>query len=212
MEINGSVLKMEEFNIEPAIAPVGEEDECVRVAAGVLEDADEGVHGYLVRGNTSCAHVEEKQEGFLRQTGLGKSVGEGGVGWVGGRHGVVPGHPEPGAAELGPPARAGEVAEEDVVVDRVGGVARERAQTVEQVVGAAPVALPREERRLLARGHGGEGIVGWVEGGGGGVPGEGGGGSGDGSVVAARKRRWRWQAGKVETRRGEGRSREEVGV
>jgi hypothetical protein len=212
MEINRSVFKMEKFDIKPAIAPVTEKDECVRVAATVLEDADEGVHGYLVRGHTSSAHVQEKQEGFLRQTGLSKSVGEGGVGWIGGRQGVVPGHPEPEGAELGPPARAGEVSEEDAVVDRVWGVARERAQTVEQVVGAAPVALPREERRLLARGHGCEGIIGWVEGGGGGVPGEGGCGSGDEGVVAARKGRWRGKARKVETGRGWGRSREEVGA
>ena len=142
MEIDCSVFKMEKFDIKPAIAPVTEKDECVRVAAVVLEDADEGVHGYLVGGNTSCAHVQEKQEGFLCQTGLSKSVGEGGVGWIGGRQGVVPGHPEPDAAELGPPAPAGKVAEEDAVVDRVGGVARERVQAVEQVVGTAPVALP----------------------------------------------------------------------
>lgn len=212
MEINRSVFKMKKFNIEPANAPVIEKDECVRVAATVLEDTDEGVHGYLVGGNTQCAHVQEKQEGFPCRTGLGEGISERGEGWIGGPDRVVPGHHEPDAAELGPPARAGKVAEEHAVVDRVGCVAWERAHAVEQVVGAAPVALPREKGGLLARRHGGEGLVRWVEGGGDRVPGDGGGGSGDGGVVVARKGRWQGQAGEVKTGRGGGRSGEEVGV
>lgn len=73
------------------------------MAAHVLEDADEGVHGHLIRSDAPGPHVAEQQEGFPRQPGLGERVGEGCVGRIGGREG----HPEPGAVELGPPARAG---------------------------------------------------------------------------------------------------------
>lgn len=157
--------------------------------------------------------MQEKQKGFLCQAGLGERIGEGGVCRIGGCESVVSDHPEPGAAELGPPAGAGEVAEEYAVVYGVGGVARERAHAVEQVAGAAPVALPRKERCLLANGHGREGLMGGVEGGAGGVPGSGGGGgSGDGGKVVARQGRRRGQTGKVETARGCGVRREELGV
>ena len=95
--------------------------------------------------------MSEQQEGSPRQPGLGERVGEGRVRRIGGREG----HLEPGAPELGPPARAGEVAEEDGVVDGVGGVPGERAQAVEEVPGEAPAALPREEGGMLPRGHSG---------------------------------------------------------
>jgi hypothetical protein len=95
--------------------------------------------------------------------GLGERVGEGGVGLVGGRGRALARHPRPHAAELAPPARAGEVAEDDAVVDGAGRVPRERAHAVEQVAGAAPVPLPRQQRRLLARGHGGEVLIGRIK-------------------------------------------------
>lgn len=151
------------------------------MAALVLEDADEGVHGHLIRRDTPGPHVAEQEEGSPRQPGLGECVGEGCVGRVGGWEG----HPDPGAVELGPPARAGEVAQEDGVMDGVGGVSGERAQAVEEVPGAAPAALPREEGGLFPWGHGGENLVEGLECGGS-VAGEGAGGCAGGIG-----RRWR---------------------
>jgi hypothetical protein len=108
--------------------------------------------------------VVEQQDRLPRHPGLGERVGDDRVRRVGGRHL----HTEPYAAELSPAARAGEVAEQNGVVDGVGGVFREREQAVEEVPGAAPVALPRDESGLLAREHGGQSLVGGLEGGGGG--------------------------------------------
>lgn len=70
-------------------------------------------------------------------------------------------------------------------MDGVGDVPGERAQAVEEVPGATPAALPREEGGLLPRGHGGQGLVGGLEGGGGGS------GEGAGGVAGGRERRWR---------------------
>lgn len=70
-------------------------------------------------------------------------------------------------------------------MDGVGDVPGERAQAVEEVPGAAPAAQPREERGLLPRGHGGQSLVGGLEGGGGEA------GEGAGGGAGGRDRRWR---------------------
>jgi len=98
------------------------------------------------------------------------------------------------------------VAEEDGVVDGVGGVPGERAQAIEEVQSAAPEALPREEGGLLPRGHGGQCLIGRVEGGGGGA------GEGAGGGAGGREGRWWEQAGEVDTGGGGGMRREAAGA